>query len=121
MRVDGEIDAEEYAQRKKVLVEEKQNLDQLITDNSYRIETWLDHAEKLFSFAETAKKRFESGNLVVKREILACLGSNLFKARQNKRLLRFYTLEMKYGVAYMTCSETVLLYTTLNHLQLNRC
>lgn len=50
----------------------------MITDNSYRIEeAWLDNAEKLFSFAETAKKRFESGNLIEKREILTCLGSNL--------------------------------------------
>ena len=77
MRVNGEIDASEYVQRKEKLAEEKQRFEQLIADNNHRFDTWLDNAETLFSFAETAKQRFESGNLAVKREILACLGSNL--------------------------------------------
>ncbi|MBT6228676.1 MAG: recombinase family protein [Candidatus Scalindua sp.] len=77
MRINDEMDASEYMQRKEKLAEEKQRFEQLIADNNHRFDTWLDNAEKLFSFAETAKKRFESGNLVVKREILACLGSNL--------------------------------------------
>lgn len=77
MRINGEIDASEYVQRKEKLTEEKQRFEQLIVDNNHRFDTWLDNAEALFSFAETAKQRFESGNLVVKREILACLGSNL--------------------------------------------
>jgi len=77
MRINGEMDASEYIQRKEKLTEEKQRFEQLIVDNNHRFDTWLDNAEKLFAFAETAKKRFESGNLVVKREILACLGSNL--------------------------------------------
>ena len=77
MRINDEMDASEYMQRKEKLAEEKQRFEQLIADNNHRFDTWLDNAEKLFSFAETAKKRFESGNLAVKREILACLGSNL--------------------------------------------
>lgn len=77
MRINGEIDASEYIQRKEKLTEEKQRFEQLIADNNHRFDTWLDNAEQLFTFAETAKQRFESGNLVVKREVLACLGSNL--------------------------------------------
>jgi len=77
MRVNGEIDASEYIQQKVKLAEEKQRFELLIADNNHRFDTWLDNAERLFSFAETAKKRFETGNLAVKREILACLGSNL--------------------------------------------
>ena len=77
MRIDGEIDSSEYIKRKEKLAEEKQKIEQLIADNNHRFDTWLNNAENLFSFAETAKKRFESGNLLVKREILACLGSNL--------------------------------------------
>ncbi len=77
MRISNEIDAEEYIQRKEKLLEEKQRYEQLIADTHHRVETWLEDAEKLFCFAETAKKRFETGNLVVKREILSCLGSNL--------------------------------------------
>ena len=77
MRIDGEIDSSEYIKRKEKFAEEKQKIEQLIADNNHRFDTWLNNAENLFSFAETAKKRFESGNLLVKREILACLGSNL--------------------------------------------
>ena len=77
MRVNGEIDASEYMQSKGKLTDEKQRYEKLIADTHHRVETWLVDAENLFSFAETAKQRFESGNLVVKREILACLGSNL--------------------------------------------
>jgi hypothetical protein len=51
----------------------------------------LDNAEQLLSFAETAKHRFESGNLAGKMEMLACLGSNLLRANQNKKLWMFYT------------------------------
>ena len=50
---------------------------QLIADTYHRAKTWLNTAEELFSFAETAKERFENGGLEIKREILACLGSNL--------------------------------------------
>ena len=77
MRMNDEIDSSEYSQRKEKLLEEKQKYEQLIAETHHRVETWLGDAENLFSFAETAKQRFESGNLVVKREILACLGSNL--------------------------------------------
>ncbi len=59
---------------KEKLLEEKQMYEQLISDTHHRVETWLEDAENLFSFAEKAKQRFESGNLTVKREILACLG-----------------------------------------------
>ena len=41
------------------------------------METWLDRAEKMLNFAETAKSRFELGTLDDKRDILAALGSNL--------------------------------------------
>ncbi|MGR3174600.1 MAG: recombinase family protein [Candidatus Scalindua sp.] len=77
MRIDGEIDKKEYLQRKEKLVEEQQKFEQLIADTHHRARSWLDDAEKFFSFAETAKERFKNGTLIVKREILACLGSNL--------------------------------------------
>ncbi len=84
MRMNEELSAEEYKQRKEKLLEEKLKYEQLISDTNYRFETWLDNAEKLFTFAETAKERFETGSLIVKREILACLGSNLIL--QDRRL-----------------------------------
>ena len=77
MRLNNEIEKEEYLQRKNKLVEEQSKYEQLIADTHHRTRSWLDDAEKFFSFAETAKERFENGNLIAKREILACLGSNL--------------------------------------------
>jgi len=40
-------------------------------------ESWLDRAETLFSFAETAHQHFEIGSMEDKKAILSCLGSNL--------------------------------------------
>ncbi len=77
MRVDEEVSADEYTAKKEELLKEKQKYEQLIADSNQRIETWLERAEDLFSFAQTAKKRFEMGALEDKRDILSCLGSNL--------------------------------------------
>jgi hypothetical protein len=62
------------------LTEEKKRSEEILSDASHRAETWLDQAERLLSFAETARKRFETGDLAVKRDILSCLGSNLVLA-----------------------------------------
>lgn len=77
MRLDEELDSEEYKVRKKNLLSEKAKLEELLQDTNYRIETWFENADKLFSFSETAKEKFEKGNLEVKKTILSCLGSNL--------------------------------------------
>lgn len=77
MRLNNEISAEEYAQKKDILVQEKSNYEGLIVDTQARIETWLKRAEDMFSFAETAERRFETGTLEDKRHVLSCLGSNL--------------------------------------------
>jgi len=86
MRVDEEVSAKEYTAKKDELIKEKQKYEQLIADSHHRIETWLERAETLFSFAETAKNRFEVGSLADKRDILSCLGSNL---TLTDRILRF--------------------------------
>ncbi len=77
MRVDGEISPEEYKARRVKVSEDKERSEEVLSDASYRAKTWLDRAEHLFTFAETARKRFERGDLAVKREILSCLGLNL--------------------------------------------
>ncbi len=76
MRLNGELNSEEYLSKKETILQERQKCEELLTDGSSRADTWLDRAEKLFDFAETAKKRFEKGSLDVKREILSCLGTN---------------------------------------------
>ena len=44
----------------------------------HRFDTWLQKAEDLLSFAETAKQQFETGDLKTKRQIIQTLGSNLY-------------------------------------------
>ena len=77
MRLNEELGPEEYAKKKDDLLREKQKYEELIGDTQQRIETWLERAEKTFSFAETAQNRFKTGTLEDKRHILSCLGSNL--------------------------------------------
>jgi len=84
MRLNEEVSAEEYIGKKNALMKEKQKYEDLIADTQDRIETWLKRAEDTFAFAETAQKRFETGTLEDKRQILSCLGSNLVLT--NKRL-----------------------------------
>lgn len=78
MRANGELTEVEFLKRKSELNREKLNLEELMKDTSKRIDDWVERAECLFSFSETAQKRFEEGGLEVKHEILSCLGSNLF-------------------------------------------
>src|SRR3989338_4645087 len=76
MRLNSELTTEEYLSKKQSLLDEQQKAEELLKDDFHRAETWLDRAEKLFEFAETAKKRLEEGDLQAKREILNCLGTN---------------------------------------------
>ncbi|MBI4846289.1 MAG: recombinase family protein [Candidatus Omnitrophica bacterium] len=77
MRLNEEIGPDEYAKKKDDLLREKQKYEELIGDTQQRIETWLERADKAFTFAQTAQNRFETGTLEDKRYVLSCLGSNL--------------------------------------------
>jgi len=77
MRLSDELSSEEYLSKKEIVLQECQKWEELLTDGTQRVDTWLDRAEKLFDFAETAKKRFEEGDFQTKRDILACLGTNI--------------------------------------------
>ena len=95
MRLNKEITTEEYARKKDALMQDQQKYADLITDAQGRIKTWVKLAEDTFLFAETAQKRFATGTLEDKREILSCLGSNLIltnkqlKIHVDKRLALF--------------------------------
>lgn len=73
--------------------------DELINDAANRVETWLDRAEKMLNFAETAKRRFELGTLDDKRDILAALGSNLSLLDRNLSVALTKPLELVGEVA----------------------
>ncbi len=78
LRLSGEVSSEEFSKHKEKLIQEKHKYEELINDSNNRAETWLDRAETMLNFAETAKDRFELGTIDDKRDILAALGSNLF-------------------------------------------
>jgi DNA invertase Pin-like site-specific DNA recombinase len=77
MRLNGELTPQEYLAKKEAILQERQKIEALLADGTNRADNWLERAERLFDFAETAKRRFETGDLEVKREILGCLGTNL--------------------------------------------
>lgn len=99
LRLNNEIDAEEFKRGKEELLTEKKHLEELIGDANYRIETWLDRAEKVLEFAETAKKRFEAGDLEAKKDVLSSLGSSLILKDRTLSLRLNPPLELMKNVA----------------------
>ncbi len=77
MRARGEITEEELSGRRSALVKEKNRLRGLMEDAVKRADDWLETADKYFSFAVNARRKFENGTSGEKRELLALLGSNL--------------------------------------------
>ncbi|MBT3356454.1 hypothetical protein HN399_03855 [bacterium] len=66
-----------FTEKKQGIKEEKDRLKGLIDGSDKNVDDWLERVEVLLEFAETAKRRFTEGNLQIKKEILASLGSNL--------------------------------------------
>jgi hypothetical protein len=77
MRARGEITEEEFARRKASLLTEKHRLQGLLNDADRDVDAWLTTADKYFSFAASAKQKFENGTSDEIRELLALLGSDL--------------------------------------------
>ncbi len=73
----NEIEPDEFSERKNSLLKEKAHFIDLLNDAQDRANTWLERADNLFSFAKTAKTRFENGTITEKKEIIQALGSNL--------------------------------------------
>jgi hypothetical protein len=78
MRANEEIDEESFKRKKDEFTKEKERIRVLLDNADNRVNDWLSQAEKLFTFAKIARVKFECGDLKTKKEILACLGSNLF-------------------------------------------
>ena len=77
MRAKDQIDDEAFLRKKAPLEQEKKRLMKLLEEADKTVDDWLEKAEVLFGFAETAKWRFENGLLQDKKEVLSYLGSNL--------------------------------------------
>lgn len=76
LRMDGEIDKDEYLKRKTALLKEKDRMQQLINQAAQRQKDWLELTEKTFNFAHYARHWFAEGDNKRKRQIIQGLGSN---------------------------------------------
>lgn len=99
LRLNNEINADEFKQSKERLLAEQKRLEELMGDTNYRVETWLNRAEKVLEFAETAKRKFETGDLETKKDILSCLGSTLILTNRTLSVLLNPPLELIKAVA----------------------
>jgi site-specific DNA recombinase len=77
LRADGEIDATLFQEKKQELEKERDRLNRLLKNTDNATDTWLEKAEDLFVFLETAYGVFAKGSDRTKKEIVAALGSNL--------------------------------------------
>lgn len=78
MRAKGELDEDNYKRKINFLNQEKNRLQELLSDTDDRVSKLIKRAEKVFNLARDAKEGFETGNLNEKRQILTDLGYNLF-------------------------------------------
>lgn len=77
MRAGGEISAEEFAEKKEKLLEEKKKFTDQFENNDKRVDHWIETGDQMFTFIEKARDKFKNGSPEVKRAILSTLGSNL--------------------------------------------
>ena len=77
MRAGGEINEQEFREKKSKAVKDKLKLEELLADFGDRVNKWLDKADKLFKFSEEAKISFADDEIETRHDILADLGSNL--------------------------------------------
>ena len=101
MRIEEELSKEEYKVKKENLNREKTYIKQQINQAYTRFDTWLLKAEALLSFSETAKKRFDQGNIDEKKQIIQALGLYL--------ILTDRTLQIKRKTPFMYLHEAKIL------------
>ncbi len=78
MRAGGEITEEEYKTSKEVALSEKASLEAILAESGAKIGEWIERGDEMLTFLEDAVKKFETGSLEIRRDILSTLGSKLF-------------------------------------------
>lgn len=76
-RVRDEISEDEFRGLRKELIEEKARLQELLSDTSLQVDSWLDKVDVLLAFAESAKGVYQEADAELKKQILLSLGENL--------------------------------------------
>jgi len=100
MRADGEIDADEFKERKTAALKEKDRLYQALKEVDKGVERNLDRVEATFDFATNAQANFKDANSDARREFVAALSdaSNLLLSAKKLTLSeknRFFILRAR--------------------------
>ena len=74
MRLNKEIEPEDYIKRKKEYESEQRRLKTSLDSIDARIANWFENAERLMTFAERAVEEFKNGDLKKQKTILSALG-----------------------------------------------
>lgn len=69
-------DENKFKNKKDELLKEKEIIKQRLESSDYRANKWIEECENSFSFSYNLKKRFQSGSIEVKKQILTTIGSN---------------------------------------------
>lgn len=77
MKAGGEVTKEKYDEKYKKYTEERDELKRQIDSYHEENTDWLDLVDKMFTFAEYAKKMYQTDDVKLKRAIIRSLGSNL--------------------------------------------
>lgn len=109
MRAGGEITEDEFINKKTILIKEKDRLNQLLSDTDSRVDKWIEKAETIFQFAQTAKSKFDFGTYEDKRLVLSSLGSNFILKDQKVNI----ELNIPFSIICEVKKELDLIYSKL--------
>jgi site-specific DNA recombinase len=74
MRLNKELESDDYIERKKEYESEQRRLKTSLDSIDARIANWFNNAERLMTFAERAVEEFKNGDLKKQKTILSALG-----------------------------------------------
>ena len=83
LRIDGEIDQEEYRLKKAHLLRQKKILKESLSSIDRKSDNWLELTEKTFNFANHARYWFKYGSSKQKNQILKTIGTNMLLDNKN--------------------------------------
>lgn len=83
LRLKEEVTSEEYAQKKKILIDRQLSLKEKVEDRQQSTKSWLELAEQFFETAFHAREILENGEFEEKRNLIKSVGWNLFLKDRN--------------------------------------
>lgn len=75
MRIAGDLTSEQFKEKRQPIEEEQRSIKDQIENIDLRFKTWVEDADRLLTFAEKARQKFEEGGQQERRAIIAALGT----------------------------------------------